>query len=144
MESQLALFLRSGLSLEVLSDGEKSKTIFFSRPARGVELTWEECARLSEMLSARKKGPRPMVILRKLLKEGFFEVPKDLGSIRDELISQGKPIQSSALNVLLGEMVRHEDIIRAGNRRSYTYVSTLRKEEPRHPLSQQASVAPVH
>lgn len=140
-----SLVLTNGLSVEVVDNGVRSKTLFFSRAARGIELTREECTRLSEMLAVRANGPRPMPALRKMLKEGYFNAPRGLSSIRDKLVSHGVWTQRSALNVLLKEMVHRGEIHRHGTKGAYRYVSadiasTIRDE--RHQPRARQSMPP--
>lgn len=119
-----SLLLRNGLSVEVVPITRSSKTVFFSRTIRGVELTREQCERLSEMLSSKEDTPRPMVILRKLLSGGYFDNPRNLSAVRDELTSYRVYLRPSAINVLLKEMTARKELNRQGKRGTYEYNST--------------------
>jgi hypothetical protein len=123
MQVQPSLYLKNGLSIQVVSNGGKSKIMFFDRPIRGVELTGDECSRLSDILAAEDKGSRPMPILRELLVEGYFKNPRDLSSIRHTLLARGSPVQPSVLSVLLSRIVQRKELQRSGSRRRYSYVS---------------------
>lgn len=123
MHEQPSLYLKNGLSIQVVSNGGKSKIIFFDRPIRGVELTGDECSRLSDILAAEDRGPRPMTVLHELLTEGYFKTPRDLSSIRHTLLARGSTVQPSVLSVLLGQIVQRKELERSGSRRGYSYVS---------------------
>ena len=119
-----SLLLRNGLSVEIVPITRSSKTVFFSRTIRGVELTREQCERLSELLSSREDTPRPMIILRKLASGGYFDNPRNLSAVRDELASYRVYLRPSAINVLLKEMTARKELHRQGKRGTYEYIAT--------------------
>jgi len=76
------------------------------------------------MLSSKEDTPRPMVILRKLLSGGYFDNPRNLSAVRDELTSYRVYLRPSAINVLLKEMTARKELNRQGKRGTYEYNST--------------------
>lgn len=113
--------LRSGLFVEVVTNGSQSKTLFFSKPVRGVELNQYECTQLASCLSTRENGPRPMAVIRHLLQDGYFDDPRSLPNVRDELRASGIHIRSSVISALLSDLVSEDEILKRGARRGYLY-----------------------
>ncbi len=118
-----SILLKSGVSIDVITNGGKSRIVYFNKPVRGIELTQEESTSLGNILMKRDESPRPTELLRLLVNEGFFNEPKDLQRIRTKLGSYGVFVKSSPLNTVLGKLVARREIIRAGKRRAYRYQS---------------------
>ncbi len=116
-----SILLKSGVSIDVVVDGGKSRIVYFNKPVRGIELTREESTSLGNILMKKDEAPRPTEILRLLVNEGFFSEPKDLKTVRLKLASYGLFVKPSPLNTLIGKLVSRKEIIRTGSRRGYRY-----------------------
>jgi hypothetical protein len=119
--AEQSILLKNGVSIEIITDAGKSQIVYFSKPVRGIELTREESASLGNILMRKEESPRPTEVLRLLMKEGFFNEPKDLKTVRMKLGSYGMFVKPSPLNTLLNKLVARKEMIRTGKQRMYQY-----------------------
>ncbi len=119
--AEQSILLRSGVSIDIITDGGKSRIVYFSRPVRGIELTREESTSLGNILMKEENAPRPTEVLRRLMNEGFFNEPKDLKTVRMKLGAYGVFVKPSPLNTLLSKLVSRQEIMRTGKQRMYRY-----------------------
>lgn len=74
----------------------------------------------------RKPSPTCSGLLRGLIEEGWFDQPRTLSEVVQELAKRGYHYDSTAVSHSLLDLVRERALIREGVPRSYTY----RKAEP--------------
>ncbi len=120
--TEQSILLKSGVSIDVITDGGKSRIVYFNKPVRGIELTREESTSLGSILIRKEESPRPTDLLRLLVKEGFFNEARDLQAVRMKLGSHGLFVKPSPLNTLLGKLVSRKELVRSGDRRTYRYL----------------------
>jgi hypothetical protein len=116
-----SILLKSGVSVDVVTDNGKSRIVYFNKPVRGIELTGEESASLGSLLMKREEAPRPTELLRLLVSEGFFREPRDLKTVRMKLATYGLFVKPSPLNTLMSKLASRKEITRTGSRRAYRY-----------------------
>src|SRR4029077_6734370 len=119
--AEQSIFLKNGVSIDIITDGGKSRIVYFSKPVRGIELTKEESDSLGHILMRREESPRPTDVLRLLVKEGFFSETRALKTIRMKLGSFGLFVKPSPLNTLLRKLVSRREMTRTGKQRAYMY-----------------------
>jgi hypothetical protein len=117
--SEMRIKTQAGILIAINSDGS-SKTIFFNKPVRAIELTKDEVLQVSTaLITGVKTGITTE--LRKLIIEEFFTKPRSFRNIREGLTERGIRVKSASLSTILNKMIERKELVRIGTKGSYLY-----------------------
>lgn len=120
----MKLKTKVGIEVNLVNEVGGSQILMFERPIHAIQLTSKESSILGSTL-IQVKEERPMDALRGLKEKGFFNTPRTLGKIRDELEKCDVPIMSSSLGALLDKMIKKGELKRKKGSRGYEYYLNL-------------------
>jgi len=74
--------------------------------------------------SRGKARPTPMTLITGMISEGFFAMPKELGSVRDTLKERGHHYPVTTLSPAMLRLVRKRELRRIKDKGRWTYVGS--------------------